>query len=52
MSNTEFPSSWTDPRYVAAIVGVVATGALCFYAGLTQSGSMTSASSNNFEITN
>jgi len=38
MSDTEFPSSWTDPRYVATIVSVIATGALYFYAALTQSG--------------
>jgi len=38
MSGSEFPSSWSDPRYVAAIVSVIATGALYFYAGLTQSG--------------
>ena len=38
MSDSEFPSSWGDPQYVAAIVGVIATGALYFYSGLTQSG--------------
>lgn len=38
MSDTEFPSSWTDPQYVATIVSVLATGALYFYSGLTQSG--------------
>ena len=38
MSGSEFPSSWSDPRYLAAIVSVIATGALYFYAGLTQSG--------------
>jgi hypothetical protein len=38
MTDTEFPSSWSDPRYVAAIVSVIATGALYFYSGLTQSG--------------
>jgi len=38
MSETEFPSSWTDPRYVAAIVSVIATGALYFYAALAESG--------------
>jgi hypothetical protein len=38
MSDSEFPSSWSDPRYIAAIVSVLATGALYFYSGLTQSG--------------
>jgi len=38
MSDSEFPSTWSDPRYVAAIVSVIATGALYFYSGLTQSG--------------
>jgi len=31
----EFPSSWTDPEYVATVVGVIATGVLVFYAALT-----------------
>ena len=31
----EFPSSWRDPQYVGAVVGVLATGAVAFYAGLT-----------------
>lgn len=38
MSSTEFPSSWSDPRYVATVVGVLAIGALVFYSALTQSG--------------
>ncbi len=38
MSDSEFLSSWSDPRYVAGIVSVIATGALYFYSGLTQSG--------------
>jgi hypothetical protein len=38
MSDSEFPSSWSDPQYVAAIVSVIATGVLYFYSGLTQSG--------------
>jgi hypothetical protein len=38
MSDSEFPSSWSDPRYVAGVVSVIATGALYFYSGLTQSG--------------
>ena len=38
MSGSEFPSSWSDPRYVAAIVSVIAAGALYFHAGLSQSG--------------
>jgi hypothetical protein len=36
--STEFPSSWTDPDYVAAVVGVLATGALVFESALTASG--------------
>ena len=35
MSTREFPSSWTDPAYVATVVMVLATGALFFYAALT-----------------
>jgi hypothetical protein len=31
----EFPSSWRDPQYVGTVVGVLATGAVAFYAGLT-----------------
>ncbi|WP_435076469.1 hypothetical protein [Halococcus sp. AFM35] len=31
----EFPRSWRDPQYVGAVVGVLATGAVAFYAGLT-----------------
>ncbi len=27
-------TSWTDPDYVAAVVGVLATGALFFYSAL------------------
>lgn len=38
MSGAEFPSSWNDPRYLAAIVGVIATGALYLYSALTQPG--------------
>ncbi|RXK49264.1 hypothetical protein [Halorientalis pallida] len=34
MSAREFPSSWTDPSYVATIVMVLATGSLFFYAAL------------------
>ena len=30
-------SSWTDPDYVATVVGVVAVGALVFYAELVSS---------------
>ncbi|WP_299270290.1 hypothetical protein [Halorientalis sp.] len=35
MSAQEFPSSWTEPAYVATVVGVLATGALVFYAATT-----------------
>lgn len=38
MSSTDFPSSWSDPEYVATVVGVLATGAVVFYSALTQSG--------------
>jgi len=36
MSSTK--PSWTDPDYIATIVGVLATGALVFYAALTPTG--------------
>jgi len=29
---------WSDPRYVSTVVGILATGALVFYAPSTQSG--------------
>ncbi|SIR11406.1 hypothetical protein SAMN05421858_1476 [Haladaptatus litoreus] len=38
MSSSNMPSSWSDPRYVSTVVGVLATGVLVFYAALTQSG--------------
>lgn len=38
MSSTDFPSSWSNPRYVAAVVGILAIGALVFYSAWTQSG--------------
>lgn len=38
MSSTDPPTSWSDPRYVATVVGVLATGALYFYSALTRSG--------------
>ena len=31
-----FPTSWTDPDYVAAVVGVLAVGALVFYSALVE----------------
>ena len=34
MVDDGFPRSWTDPDYVAAVVGVLAVGALAFYTGL------------------
>lgn len=34
MVDDEFPTSWTDPDYIAAVVGVLAVGVLAFYAGL------------------
>lgn len=30
--------SWTNPDYVATVVGVLATGVILFYSSLTQSG--------------
>lgn len=38
MPSSEIASSWSDPRYVSTLVGVLATGALVFYAAVTQSG--------------
>ncbi len=38
MSSSRPPSSWTDPRYVSTVVGVLATGGLVFYAASTSSG--------------
>ena len=32
----EFSASWTDPEYVAAVVGVLAVGALVFYSVLVE----------------
>jgi len=32
------PPQWTNPKYVATVIGVLATGALVFYSSLTQSG--------------
>ena len=36
MSDSEFPSSWSDPRYIAAIVSVLATDALYFYHSISE----------------
>lgn len=38
MSSTDFPSSWSDPRYVATVVSILAIGALVFYSSMTSSG--------------
>ncbi|MFC7077170.1 hypothetical protein [Haloarcula halophila] len=38
MSPGRSPSDWTDPEYVATVVGVLATGALVCYSSLTPSG--------------
>ncbi|WP_435360877.1 hypothetical protein [Haloarchaeobius sp. DFWS5] len=35
---TEFPSSWADPRYVAAVVGVLAVGAVGVFTGTNPGG--------------
>lgn len=37
MADSEFPSTWRDPNYIAGVVGTVATGALFFYSGLVES---------------
>ena len=37
MSSEGFPSSWRDPEYVSALVGVAAVGALGFYSALAPS---------------
>lgn len=37
MTNSEFPTSWTDPRYVATVIGLLAFGALVFYGSSPQS---------------
>jgi len=38
MSSDTRQPGWTDPKYVATVVGVLAIGALVFYSSLTQSG--------------
>jgi len=38
MSSPDSHISWTNPDYVATVVGVLATGILVFYSSLTQSG--------------
>jgi hypothetical protein len=35
MSSGNQPTSWTDPNYVATVVGVIALGVLVFYAALS-----------------
>lgn len=35
MSSDEFPISWRDPQYVGAVVSVLTTDGVAFYAGLT-----------------
>lgn len=37
MTTDRFPSSWGDPQYASAVVGVVAVGALVAYASLVPS---------------
>ncbi|SEV98426.1 hypothetical protein [Halobacterium jilantaiense] len=32
MAPSDFPAEWDDPRYVATVVGVLATGVLYAYA--------------------
>jgi hypothetical protein len=36
MAASDFPTEWDDPRYVATLVAVVATGALYVYAAATE----------------
>ena len=38
MPSTDSQPRWTNPEYVATVVGVLAIGALVFYSSLTQSG--------------
>lgn len=38
MSPNGSPLKWTNPEYVATVVGVLATGTLVFYRSVTQSG--------------
>jgi hypothetical protein len=42
MSSGDVPTSWTDPDYVATVVGVLAMGVLIFYSALSDSGLTTS----------
>jgi hypothetical protein len=37
MTQSGFPASWTDPRYVTTVVGLLAFGALVFYSSSPQS---------------
>lgn len=32
------PVSWSDPDYIATVVGVLAAGALCFYVAMADTG--------------
>ncbi len=41
MATEPSPASWTDPNYVATVVGVLAVGALYFYSASTGSGPTT-----------
>ena len=38
MPANDFPTEWTDPEYVGAVVGVIAVGSLVFYSSLTKAG--------------
>lgn len=38
MTSTGSSPSWSEPDFVATVVGVLATGALVFYTALTDSG--------------
>ena len=38
MATSDAPSSWSEPSYVATIVGVLAVGAVYFYSALAAPG--------------
>lgn len=35
VTSNDVPTSWSDPDYIATVVGVLAAGALCFYTAMT-----------------
>jgi len=38
MSSSDYPTTWTHPRYIATVVGLLAFGALVFYSSLIDTG--------------